>query len=243
MIRGFRAVRQGLRALARLAIPGAGVMVGLAVPSHALSPEAAARMLAGAWSNARQYAAADAALKRPPAAGHPYDWLDLQHARFTPVRVPALGPGGATIYLVWRAGGPGGPVSRERLWHFRRADDGGVEMDFFTLGEAPAAADSGAAGESAGPPAPGAVLDLPAARLLGYGPQCALPVRPLGRGWEARIPETCIVTARSGRRMRLEAQIRVDGRRLSYDEAGLLEDGGIAFRVPGGPPYLFERED
>jgi hypothetical protein len=47
--------------------------------------------------------------------------------------------------------------------------------------------------------------------------------------------------ARSGRRMRLQALVALDDKTLSYQEEGVLEDGAVAFRVPGGPAYRFNR--
>ncbi len=41
--------------------------------------------------------------------------------------------------------------------------------------------------------------------------------------------------------MALTAQVHLDNGALAYQEAGILEDGAFAFKVPGGPPYLFIR--
>lgn len=199
-------------------------------PGVAAQPSPAA-LLAGAWSNAAQLADADPALRKPPVAGHPYDWLDHQHALFVPVTIPALA--GEALFLTWRAGGPEGPISRQRIWLFRPGPDGGTVMDFY----APKNPDAMAV------PAPGATLNLSPDDLIGYGPACALPVTLSASGFAAHIPETCTITARSGRRMALSATIRLDGSSLTYAEAGTLDDGRFAFKVPGGPPYRFQRLD
>ena len=186
--------------------------------------------LTGAWTNAAQFAAAPDALKQPPAAGHPYDWIDVQHARFAPVSAPALGD--AVWYLEWRAGGPDGDISRQRLWAFRETGAGRV-MDFYTFRDAE--------------PYAGVLTDdgrfaaLTPEDLIGYGEACALPVTQTPDGWRAAIPETCVIVARSGRSMTLSAEIVLAGDALSYSEAGVLEGGAYAFKVPGGPPYRFER--
>lgn len=188
--------------------------------------------LEGAYSNTRQYAEADESLRRPPAAGHPYDWIDHQHATFHRVTAPEIGS--HIVYLEWRSGGPNGPISRQRLWSFRTDETGEPRMDFYTFVDpAPYA---GRGGE------PGAFASVQSSDLIGYGEACALEVEPVANGqFAALIPETCVITARSGRRMRLEAVVMLAGPMLSYREQGVLDDGTIAFKVPGGPPYLFDR--
>lgn len=186
-------------------------------------------LLAGIWSNAAQVAAADPALIRPPAAGHPYEWIDLQHASFTPVVIPAL-PGQA-VHLAWRSGGPQGPISRQRIWLFRRLADGGTAMDFYTPRQPEAMVSS----------KPGAVLSLTLDDLISYGAACSLPVTATASGFSASIPAGCAITARSGRTMTLSARIGWDGETLRYQEAGTLADGSYAFKVPGGPAYEFRK--
>lgn len=184
----------------------------------------------GVYDNVAQFAAAPEALKRPPAVGRPYDWLDRQHALFLPVEAPGLG--GRVLYLEWRSGGPEGPTSRQRLWRFRETADGPV-MDFFTFRD----------------PAPFADLSTRAARLgslteadlIGYGESCALPLRSDGEAVVAEIPPTCTITARqSGRTMRIEARVDWRPGRIRYREAGVLPDGGYAFAVPGGERLAYD---
>jgi len=52
----------------------------------------------------------------------------------------------------------------------------------------------------------------------------------------------CNITAASGRRMSINAQVELgaDGT-LEYRESGQLEDGRYAFRVPTSQPYRFVR--
>ena len=193
------------------------------------------RALIGTWDNSAQMAAAPDALKRPPVAGGAYEWIDGQHATFFPATVPALtGDGAKAIYLVWRNGGPTGPVSRQRLWVFRTGADGTKSMDFYAF-------KNGAAFEAVttgGDAFKAITLD----DLTAYGPLCTLPVIATPQGWGAAIPSTCAITARSGRKMVLSAQIVVAGDRLSYTEQGMLESGALAFKVPGGPAYQFVRQ-
>ena len=193
--------------------------------------------LEGAWSNAAQFDAAPQALKRDPAPGHPYDWLDHQHAEFHRVDAPALGD--HVIYLEWRAGGPDGPVSRQRIWVFHADEQGrAAGMDFYTLRDPGAYAGRG--GE------PGAFAELSEDDLTGYPEGCTLtPVDAGPDGFVLRVDAAdCVITARSGREMGIRARIALSRDRLSYAEAGILEDGRYAFLVPGGEQlaYAFRPE-
>jgi hypothetical protein len=184
----------------------------------------------GAYDNAAQYAAAPEALKRPPAAGRPYDWLDRQHALFLPVEAPFLD--GRALYLEWRSGGPEGPISRQRLWRFRETAPGPA-MDFFTFRDPTPFADQGTRAER--------MRAVTEADLIGYGAACALPLRREADAVVAEIPPTCIVTARqSGRTMRIEARVEWRPGRIGYREAGVLPDGGYAFLVPGGEELAYD---
>lgn len=135
------------------------------------------------------------------------------------------------MHLVWRSGGPDGAISRQRLWVFRPTPGGGYTMAFLMPRGGPALADAD----------PSAFRALGPDDVVSYPPGCELPVTPTPRGFVARIPPGCEIVAASGRRMRLEASIEVDGDRLTYAEAGILPDGSHAFRVPGAQPYCFDR--
>lgn len=195
---------------------------------------AIAGRLIGNWDNGAQMAGAPETMKRPPVAGDAYEWIDGQYATFFPVDVPALTvDGGKAIYLVWRKGSATGPISRQRLWVFRTYATGQTVMDFYAF-------KNGAPFEAA-TRANDAFKALTPDDLTAYGPLCTLPVSVTPTGWRAEIPATCAITARSGRRMVLSAQIVVDGRTLSYREQGVLDSGAYAFKVPGGPAYQFIR--
>lgn len=200
----------------------------------ALFPEPATE-LSGSWSNGAQYAAADPALHRPPAAGTPYQWIDQQYASFRIVEAPALaGAGGTVVHLLWRAGGPHGPISRQRLWVFRPDPwSGRMRMHFLMLRNP----------EPFATAAPDSYLfrTLTPGDVTGYPDACALPVRRTRHGFRAHILSICTITAQSGRRMQLEAAIEVSRDTLTYSEAGLLFDDSYAFRVPNPGPYRFRR--
>jgi hypothetical protein len=240
--------RTVLKALAPVMLAGAVIALPACAPVERAAEPAqtenlsgswlAAQALAGDWDTEAQYAAAAPELKVTPQAGSRAPWLDRQHGRFIPVNAPALEaawPGSHAVYLIWRRGGPDGPVSRQRLWQFGPDGAGSAQMRFYTL---PAAPPQGYG--------PEALAALTPADLSGYPASCHLPVQTTPKtgeagGWQAAIPDTCWITAASGRRMRLEAVIELDGQRLSYREAGTLESGAPAFVVPGTGAYAFER--
>jgi hypothetical protein len=186
------------------------------------------RAAAGVFDNRVQYEAAPASLKREPAAGHPYDWLDRQHATFRWVDAPLIGP--HVLFLEWRRGGADGPISRQRLWVFAQRD-GAWSMDFFTLPEAATPARSRLGDEFAA---------LRPEQLVGYGSACTLPAEPDGAAVVFSIPAGCSIVSRSGRRMQLEATVRFEADRIRYREQGVLEGGSIAFLVPGQPGLSYE---
>ncbi|MEQ8403956.1 MAG: CpcT/CpeT family chromophore lyase [Oceanicaulis sp.] len=192
----------------------------------------AAAMLEGRWSNEDQYAAAPEDLKRPPAPGHPYDWLDLQQADFFTIDAPGIGD--FVTYLEWR--GADGAISRQRVWAFREDGEGALTgMDFYSFADGAPWAGRGAE--------PGAFTALSPDDLIGYPEGCTLEVRrPAWAGYVLEAdPEVCLITARSGRTMGIRARIELSPHHVSYAEAGVLEDGRYAFLVPGGPAYEFRR--
>jgi hypothetical protein len=194
--------------------------------------EQVAAALAGAWDNAAQYAAAPDALKVPPSVDG--EWLDLQHAAFFRVDAPRIGP--VVLYLEWRRGGPSGEVTRQRIWAFRTDASGTLRMDFFAFVDGTAFVGRGAE--------PGAFAALDRSALRGYDASCALRFALRAAGaFEGRIgADECTLVAASGRRMGIDATVSLSGDGvLAYREAGRLDDGRYAFRVPPGGPYLFRR--
>jgi len=189
--------------------------------------------LPGAYSNETQFAAAPARLKRPPAAGFPYEWVDQQFATFA--RVDAPGIGTDVYYLEWRATDKNGPISRQRIWSFRVANNA-VRMDFFTFKD-PKPFEGKAS-------VAGAFNALSPTDLIGYGPDCGLFVsQSTAKTVMAKTtPESCSLTARSGRKMGIDAEVVLSREQVTYREAGILEDGSFAFKVPGGPAYFFVRQ-
>jgi hypothetical protein len=200
-------------------------------------PSAVAALIAdltGSWSNQAQYDAAPETLKRPPAPGHPYDWLDLQYADFYAVAAPELGE--HVVYLEWRRGD--GEISRQRLWVFQEDEDGLASgMDFFTFRDAAPYAGRGAEA--------GAFAEITREALIGYPQGCTLqPHADPARGLQFEVsPQDCRITARSGREMGIFAAIRFEADAIEYSEAGVLPDGNYAFLVPGGMAYAFRRAE
>lgn len=181
--------------------------------------------LPGDYSNARQYAAADEALKITPQIGETRPWIDLQYAMFRRVSVPAVP--GDVIALEWRNGSPDGAVSRQRFWAFRQSD-GHVLMDFYGFRSPVDMTDSAAL----------AALSLD--DLIGYPAGCSLPVELGAPVVRFAIPSTCRITSQTGREMMLASETLFDGT-LRYKESGWLVDGTPVFEVPGGLAYVFER--
>jgi hypothetical protein len=221
-------LRSLLLALALCACAAPGVRPGTDDPLPGMLAA-----LSGEWTNARQFAAAPEALKKAPAIGHPYDWIDLQHARFWTVEAPAIGA--HVVYLEWRRGDATGALSRQRIWSFRRDAEGRIRMDFFTLKDPSRFA--GKAEE------PGAFRTLTMDDLIGYGEACGAFVTPRGAGaFDALIePEVCRIVSQSGRKMGIASRITLMPTGLLYEEAGVADDLSYVFKVPGGPPYDFRR--
>ncbi len=191
-------------------------------------------LLVGNWDNSAQMLEAPESLKRPPVAGGAYEWLDGQYATFFKINAPALtADGSQAVYLVWRAGGPTGAISRQRLWVFRKGPAGENRMDFYAFKDPKAFENVD--------PGTRAFKSLTLEDLTVYGPLCSLPVIETAKGWRAAIPPTCSIQARSGRKMVLSAEIVLDGDNLSYSEQGTLESGALAFKVPGQGRYQFVR--
>lgn len=219
-----------MRPLIALGVLGLSACAGSALPEGTSGPLA----LVGEWDTKAQFDAAPEAIKRPATAGGE-PWLDRQHARFTAIKAPGLaGPRDTAVFFAWRTGGPEGPVSRERIWVFEAGNDGRfLQMNFHTL-KAPAPANAFTNPDTA-------FAGFTQADVISYPAACKLPVETTQSGWRAAIPAGCAITARSGRRMSLSASIVLDGDRLSYEEAGVLESGAFAFKVPGAEPYRFAR--
>jgi hypothetical protein len=203
------------------------------IDAQELTPRAAAQMLIGAYDNQDQFTAAPDSLKRPPAPGYPYDWIDVQHGVFQSVSAPEIGDN--TLYVEWRRGD--GSISRQRLWSFRQDENGHVRMEYFSF----RTPDSFVAKRGDDP----VFAALRADDMISYGPACALHVtsRSPDQGWLGVIDEaSCEITGTtSGRRMGLRVRLAVGPDGLSYEEAGILPDGAYAFKVPGGVPYKMKR--
>lgn len=216
--------------LARLAVLSWAALTGCVTTPPAALDELQ-RTLSGRYDNAEQYAAAAPELRRAPSLEQ--DWIDLQYALFQPVAAPALG--NHVIYLEWRSGSPEGPISRQRLWSFREDDRGRLWMDFYTF-----LAPERYAGRAAEPEA---FRTLGLEELRRYPSACALAFERRGSSWAGQIgADRCRIVAASGRTMGIEARIVLAAGRLEYQEAGILDDGRAAFRVPPTMPYRFVKQ-
>ncbi|MCS6986714.1 MAG: hypothetical protein NZM40_04665 [Sphingomonadaceae bacterium] len=125
-------------------------------------------------------------------------------------------------------------MSRERLWVFRPGPaPGSWTMDFHALRDGLTLAEATSGDE--------AFRSLGLKDVTRYPSACRLPWRRRLGGLSARIPDGCRIVARSGRAMTLRAVVRLKGDVLVYREEGILDDGRLAFRVPGAGAYRFER--
>ncbi|MGY6532750.1 CpcT/CpeT family chromophore lyase [Glycocaulis sp.] len=198
-------------------------------------PDDPVALLTGRFSNADQYESAPEDWRREPAAGNPYEWLDLQYATHTRVEAPELGE--HVIYLEWRSGAEDGPISRQRLWVFRQDEEGALAgFDFFTLRDPEPFA--GRAEEE------GAFAALTEEDLVGYPDGCLVRAHqsPGGAYHFAVAGQDCVITAQSGTEMRIHASVRASRTFFTYRESGISMDGEVVFQVPGAPqPYAFRR--
>lgn len=162
------------------------------------------------------------------AAGTPDEGPDPPQLTFRIVEAPALaGAGGTVVHLVWRAGGAEGPIRRQRLWVFRPDPKSGrTRLHVHTLLKPLPFATA---------PADSALFRTLTARDVASHPEsCALTVRVTRNGFRARMPEACEISAPASDPMPLTAEVRLEGQRLTYSEAGML---------PGTGPYIFTRRD
>lgn len=210
----------------------AGVLaaaVGLAGAGAA--PEAFER-LEGAHSNDAQMNSLPADVARVPSPGKP--WVDAQYARLIRFPMPELGE--LVYYMEWRAGGPKGELTRQRIWAFHDLRTKQPRMRFYVTGE------PGLWAAAAGDPA--LLQKLAKAGLPEYPKGCEVLFTRTKRGWDGVIPrDGCVIVARqSQRQMTIEARVTLDGERWLYDESGTLDDGRKAFVVPEGHRYEFTRK-
>jgi hypothetical protein len=191
--------------------------------------EALLSALSGNFSNAAQATALPDSVSRAPALEGA--WMNSLYLSQRRVRAPALD--GEALYLLWREDGPGGAISRRRLWRFREDEEGLIWMDFHAFRSE----------ERMSPEDEPDWEALSANDLTSYPEGCALRWRKEGDTWRGSLdPQTCsIVAQRSGRRMALFAEIVVTAQGFTYRESGRLEGGAYAFRVPGWDRYAFDR--
>lgn len=154
---------------------------------------------------------------------------------YSNIRIVSRDEQHALLHLVWHGEQKAGEVVRERYWLIENTD-AGARMAFFTLGEVDAL--------SAAQRGKGVLswLRSDAAGVTRYPDTCLLPISPADTGgWSLRIPQDCVITARSGRDMRLEAEITVAPEAFTYRERGVMADGTVVFAVPEDGVYHFRR--
>jgi hypothetical protein len=207
---------------------GALALAALGLAGAAATPNAF-QQLAGNHDNAAQMRALGADVARKPTPGSP--WVDAQHARLVAFPQPALGE--LVYYMEWRAGGPTGEITRQRIWAFRDLGTERPRMRFYVVDQP--ALWTVAAGD------PALLQQLSKAGLAEYPPGCEVVFRRTDEGWDGVIPRgACVIVARqSQRRMQIDARITLTRDGWQYDESGRLDDGRPSFVVPEGFRYEF----
>jgi hypothetical protein len=219
----------GLRRSSRgVGLRAAVLLATVALAGAAPAPDAFGR-LAGSHDNAAQMRALGADVARAAAPGKP--WVDAQYARL--VRFPRPELGELVYYMEWRAGGPTGEITRQRIWAFKDLGTDQPRMRFYVADQ------PGLWAAAAGDPA--LLQQLAKAGLPEYPPGCEVVFRRTADGWDGVIPRAaCVIVAReSGRRMTIDARITLERDGWNYDESGTLDDGRRAFLVPEGFRYEF----
>lgn len=217
-------------------LAGAGILrAGLLLAALGLGGAAAApgafERLEGTHSNDAQMRSLAADVARTPSPGKP--WVDAQYARVVRFPMPTLGE--LVYYMEWRAGGPKGEITRQRIWAFRDLSTDRPRMRFYVADRPELWA--AAAGD------PALLQQLAKAGLPEYPPGCEVVFVRTADGWDGVIPrEACVIVARqSQRRMTIDARITLDRDGWKYDESGTLDDGRRSFVVPEGFRYEFAR--
>lgn len=150
---------------------------------------------------------------------------------FKQVDIPAFGE--QVIYLQWHIGSPDGRLQRQRIWSFSADEQtGAISMDFFTLKDPSKWLNAHLD--------PAKVRDMTHDDVIGYPDTCVLPVVYDGGRYVARIPTTCAIVSQSTKTsMTLQSETTIAPQHITYQEAGVREDGALVFQVPPQGRYVF----
>lgn len=150
---------------------------------------------------------------------------------FKQVDIPAFGK--QVIYLQWHIGSPDGRLQRQRIWSFSEDEQtGAISMDFFTLKDPSKWLNAHLE--------PAKVKDMTQSDVIGYPETCVLPVVREGGRYVARIPTTCAIVSQSTKTsMTLQSETIIGPEQITYQEAGVREDGALVFQVPPQGRYVF----
>lgn len=154
---------------------------------------------------------------------------------FKQVDIPAFGT--HVIYLQWHIGSPDGRLQRQRIWSFSQdSQTGAISMDFFTLKEPDKWLNAHIE--------PAKVAGMTQDDVIGYPKTCVLPVMREGGRFVARIPTTCQIVSQSTKTaMTLQSESTIAPTQITYQEAGVRDDGSVVFQVPPQGRYVFEPFD
>lgn len=152
---------------------------------------------------------------------------------FKQVDIPAFGE--QVIYLQWHVGSPEGRLQRQRIWSFSADEEtGAISMDFYTLKDPAQWLDAHL--DSA------KVKNMTHDDVIGYPDECLLPVVREGGRYVARIPTTCAIISQSTKTsMTLQSETTIGPKQITYQEAGVRENGALVFQVPPQGRYVFSQ--
>ena len=193
------------------------------------SVELLVEWLTGSFQNTTQRMELDSSISSVPARSG--KWLNELCLRHVKIDAPALGS--HVLYLTWRElDCEAGVINRHRIWSFRQDSTGNIEMDFFAF-----PADSS-------PDDHLSVETLQVDRLVGYPAGCTVVWTWQNDHFWGRLQEvSCQTVAQISRRViQLGAEIKAAAHGFSYKEIGIYEQGEVAFSVPGGFSYQFEKK-
>jgi hypothetical protein len=164
------------------------------------------------------------------APGKP--WLSHLYAKHIPISIPAIGE--KVIFLEWREKATDGIISRQRLWVFDEVA-GKLTMQFYSFKNDSAWKDISNNINR--------LKTITKDELVAFPEGCALNIDYSHHKYTAILDSsTCnVITQRTGRSMKLFAQIEISKNGFQYREKGILPDGKYAFIVPGYMQYDFKR--
>ncbi len=210
------------------------LLIGLLFSTYIMAQtEDLVTRLSGRFDNLAQVTTLPDSISQKPALSGA--WLNPLHLTHQRIDLPWLD--GAVLYLEWREGHAEGALNRQRFWVFHTDTTGRTTMDFYSFKDEQKFLNFLSDNTLQ--------VTLTLNDLVAYPNGCTLSWHYAEGVYTGQLdPQTCSVVAqRSGRRMRLQADIIVSAEGFTYQEAGVVEaDGSYAFKVPGLGAYIFRKK-